>query len=229
MVELPLSNALLKASDSKNMIRSGLVLFHAFCFLCMKYFHLSFVMICSVLVAVSLLVSQKRLFLMQASQIVLGRSRESRFFASSTLYKEYFDLLVAIWNIKFKLFKKFCFSSLLVRLMTSRAYSNGCNTGDLRISRRIAFHGLFQLCCIHQQLAFQKSLHRSRNRSWRPFYAQCMKFCDRFFVIKFAFFCFFFMQIYGLRFGCLILFSKSTVQRICELDGCSFQIFRGKF
>ena len=37
------------------------------------------------------------------------------------------------------------------------------------------------------------------------------------------------MQIYGLRFGCLILFSKSTIQRICELDGFSFQIFRGKF
>ena len=61
MVEKRPSNALLKASDAKFILRR-LVLFHAFCIFCMKCFHLSSVIRCSVLVAVSFLVSQKRLF-----------------------------------------------------------------------------------------------------------------------------------------------------------------------
>ena len=57
MVEVPLFNAILETSDAENML-SRLLLFHAFLILCMKCFPLSFVLRCSVLVAVSFLVSQ---------------------------------------------------------------------------------------------------------------------------------------------------------------------------
>ena len=60
MVEVPLFSAILKTSDAENMLSR--LLFHAFLILCMKCFPLSFVLRCSVLVAVSFLVSQKRLF-----------------------------------------------------------------------------------------------------------------------------------------------------------------------
>ena len=207
---------------------SRLLLFHAFCILCMKCLHLWFVMRCSVLVAVSVLVSEKRLFVMHVSessvQRIVRRSRHSFFQASSNLY---FHFSFVIWRfIAWKLFQKLFYSCLLVGLLTSRAHSNSCNTDDLWLSRLVSFLDLLPLCCIHQQPASLKSLHRSRNGSSRPFYAQCMKCLNRFFVTKFAFF---FMQNYGLDFGGLILFSTSTILRVCVLGGCSFQIFRGKF
>ena len=105
MVKKRLSNALLKASDAKIML--GRLLFHAFCIVCVNFFHLSFVIRCSVLVAVSLLVSQERLFVMQASDCFSGhfrRIRHSLFPASSTLY---FHLEFVIWNfIAWKVFQK---------------------------------------------------------------------------------------------------------------------------
>ena len=48
MVKLPPPNALLKASDRKNMLRRKLILFHAFCTLHMNCFYLLFVMKSSV-------------------------------------------------------------------------------------------------------------------------------------------------------------------------------------
>ena len=77
MVEKRPSNALLKASDAKIILRR-LVLFQAFCIFCMKCFHLPFVIWCSALVAVSFLVSQKRLFVMQASECFLGHFEENQ-------------------------------------------------------------------------------------------------------------------------------------------------------
>ena len=143
MVKKRPSHALLKASDAKIML-GRLLLFHAFFILSMNCFHLSFVIRCSVLVAVSLLVSQERLFVMQAAdcafQGIFGRIRHSLFPASSTLY---FHLEFVIWNfIAWKFFQKLLYSSLLVGLMTSRAHSNGCNTGDLWLGRLVAFHHL---------------------------------------------------------------------------------------
>ena len=76
------------------------------------------------------------------------RSKHSFFSASYTLY---FHLSLVTWNfIAWKLFQKLLYSSLLVGLMTSRAHSVGCNTGDLWLSRLIAFHDLLPLCCIHK-------------------------------------------------------------------------------
>ena len=143
MVKKRPSNALLKASDAKILL-GRLLLIHEFCILCMKCFHLSFVIRCSVLVAVSLLVSQERLFVMQASdcafQGIFRRIRPILFPASSTLY---FHLEFVIWNfIAWKFFQKLLYSNLLVGLMTSRAHSNGCNTGDLWLGRLVAFHHL---------------------------------------------------------------------------------------
>ena len=143
MVKKRPSNALLKASDAKIML-GRLLLFHAFCILSVNCFHLSFVIRCSVLVAISLLGSQERLFVMQASdcafQGIFRRIRHSLFPVSSTLY---FHLEFVIWNfIAWKFFQKLLYSSLLVGLMTSRAHSNGCNTGDLWLGRLVAFHHL---------------------------------------------------------------------------------------
>ena len=143
MVKKRPSNALLKASDAKILL-GRLLLIHAFCILCMKCFHLSFVIRCSVLVAVSLLVSQERLFVMQASdcafQGIFRRIRHSLFPASSTLC---FRLEFVIWNfIAWKFFQKLLYTSLLVGLLTSRAHSNGCNTGDLWLGRLVAYHHL---------------------------------------------------------------------------------------
>ena len=116
--------------------------------------------------------------------------------------------------------------------MTSRAHSNGCYTGDLWLGRLVAFHELLPLCCVHQLPGSQKSLHSSRNGSSRLLYAQWMMYLDRFSVIIFAYFLFFFScktTTYELGFGDLVLFPKSTIQRICVSSGCTFQIFRGKF
>ena len=68
------------------------------------------------------------------------RIRHSLFPASSTLY---FHLEFVIWIFfAWKVFQKLLYSSLLVGWMTSRAHSNGCNTGDLWLGRLVAFHHL---------------------------------------------------------------------------------------
>ena len=203
MVKKRPANALLKASDAKILL-GRLLLFHAFCILFMNCFHLSFVIRCSVLVAISLLVSQERLFVMQASdcafQGIFRRIRHSLFPASSTLY---FHLEYVIWNfIAWELFQKLLYSSLVVGLMTSRAHSNGCNTGDLWLGRLVAFHDLLpsvastscplsRSSCTVAGTALRGCFMRSMNDLFGPVF--CNYFC--------IFFCFFFVQNYNLRVG----------------------------
>ena len=54
------------------------------------------------------------------------------------------------------------------------------------------FSSFTSVGCIHQLPAFQKSLRSSRNGSSRLFYAHWMMFLDRFSVISFVYFLFFF-------------------------------------
>ena len=229
MVKKRPSNALLKASDAKIMLRR-LLMFHAFCILCMKCFHLSFVIRCSVLVAVSLLVSQERLFVMQASdcafQGIFRRIRHSLFSASSTLY---FHLEFVIWNfIAWNFFQKLLYSSLLLGLLTSRAHSNWLQYGWSVTWPACCFSSFTSVGCIHQLPAFQKSLHSSRNGSSRLLYAHWMMFLDRFSVINSVYFLVFLScktTTYELGCGHFVLFSKSKIQRICVSGGCTSQIF----
>ena len=93
------------------------------------------------------------------------------------------------------------------------------------------FSSFTSVGCIHQLPAFRKSLRSSRNGSSRLLYAHWMMFLDRFSVIIFVYFVFLSCKTttYELGLGDLVLFPKSTIQRICVSSGCTFQIFRGKF
>ena len=191
MVEVPLFNAILKTSDAENML-SRLLLFHTFLILCMKCFPLSFVLRCAVLVAVSFLVSQKRPLWCRpqsASQGFLRSIRNSHFPAYSALY---FHLEVVIWNfIAWKLPK--------VVLLKFTGQNNDFN-GSFKWLQ-YGWSATWQACCIswftsvgciHQLPAFQKSLRSSRNGSSRLLSAQWMIYLDRFSVIIFGYFLFFF-------------------------------------
>ena len=63
------------------------------------------------------------------------------------------------------------------------------------------FSSFTSVGCIHQLPAFQKFLHSSRNGSSRLLYAHWMVFLDRFPLIIFVYFVFFFVQNYNLRVG----------------------------
>ena len=228
MVEVPLFNAILETSDAENML-SRLLLFHAFLILCIKCFPLSFVLRCSVLVAVSFLVSQEGVC--NAGVRVCF----SDDFEKQTLL--FFGILHSIlssftWNMEFYCMKTF---PKVVLLKFTRQIN------DFNGSFKWLQYGwsvTWQACCISwftsvvlRPLAarFPEILGELQELLYAA--ALCWMhevfgpvFCNKICVILV-----FSMQNYGLGFGGLILFSKSTIRRICVLHGGSFQIFRGNF
>ena len=172
MVEKRPSNALSQASDPKIMLRR-LLLFHALYFL----YEMFSLVICNTMFSVGcgFVPGFSKTTFCNAGFRVLFRD----FWGESDIaIFPHIPLFTFILNLQYGIllhenFSKSCFTQVYwLKIMTSGAHSNGCNTGDLWLGRLVAFHDLLPLCCIHQLPASQKSLHSSRNGSSRLLYAQ---------------------------------------------------------